>query len=69
MHSVAAGKNSRSHEIVMLGDEREEGGEEEVDGGEEREEGGEEVDGGEEREEGGEEVDGGEVGGSEEAMV
>lgn len=56
MHSVAAGKNSRSHEIVMLGDEREEGGEEEVDGGEEREEGGEEV-------------DGGEVGGSEEAMV
>ena len=55
MHSVAAGKNSRSHEIVMLGDEREEGGEE--------------VDGGEEREEGGEEVDGGEVGGSEEAMV
>ena len=34
MHSVAAGKNSRSHEIVMLGDEREETGEE---GGVERE--------------------------------
>ena len=56
---MAAGKNSRSHEIVMLGDEREEGGEE-VDGGEEGEEGGEE---------GGEEVDGGEVGGSEDAIV
>ena len=59
MHSVAAGKNSRSHEIVMFGDEREEGGGEEVDGGEEGEEG----------EEGGEEVDGGEVGGSEDAIV
>ena len=59
MHSVAAGKNSRSHEIVMLGDEREEGGGEEVDGGEEGEEG----------EKGGEEVDGGEVGGSEDAIV
>ena len=34
MHSVAAGKNSRSHEIVVLGDEREEAGEEgEVNGG------------------------------------
>ena len=40
MHSVAAGKNSRSHEIVMLGDEREEAGREgEVGGGEEGEEG------------------------------
>ena len=40
MDSVAAGKNSRSHEIVMLGDEREEAGEGgEVGGGEEGGEG------------------------------
>ena len=37
---MAAGKNSRSHEIVMLGDEREEAGEGgEDDGGEEGGEG------------------------------